>query len=68
MRRETGRGKDHFKIRDLLANEPCNRPTLDFLRTSGVGRRGMPGGRRKGEAQNEDSEREDGEERDEVDV
>jgi hypothetical protein len=38
MRRETGRGKDRFKIRDLSADERCSQTILDFLPTTDVGR------------------------------
>ena len=37
--RETGKGKNRFKIRDLFMDERCTRPVLDFLRTTEVGRR-----------------------------
>jgi hypothetical protein len=33
VRREAGRGKDRFKIRDLFADERCGQPILDFLST-----------------------------------
>ena len=39
MWKETGWGKDRFKIRDLFADERCPRPILDFLRTAEVGHR-----------------------------
>jgi hypothetical protein len=39
VRRQTGRGKNRFKIRDLFADERCTRSVLDFLRTTEVGRR-----------------------------
>jgi hypothetical protein len=38
-RRDTGRGKDHSKIRDLFADERCSQAVLDFLSTTDVGRR-----------------------------
>jgi hypothetical protein len=38
-RRETGRGKSRWKVRDLLADERCSRAVLDFLATTDVGRR-----------------------------
>jgi hypothetical protein len=38
VRRETGRGKDRFKIRDLFADERCSQAILDFLATTDVGR------------------------------
>ena len=37
--KETGRWKDRWKIRDLLADERCGRAVLDFLSTTDVGRR-----------------------------
>ena len=42
MRRETGRGKNRFRIRDLLADERCTRQVLDFFHTTGVGSRVGP--------------------------
>jgi transcription elongation factor Elf1 len=39
VRRETRRGKNRFKIRDLFADERCTRPILDFFCTTEVGRR-----------------------------
>jgi hypothetical protein len=39
VRRDTGRGKNRFKIRDLFADERCTRAILDFLRTTEVGRK-----------------------------
>jgi hypothetical protein len=38
VRRETGRGKDRFKIRDLFADERRSQATLDFLATTDVRR------------------------------
>ena len=38
VRKETGRGKSRWKIRDLLADERCSRAVLDFLSTTDVGR------------------------------
>jgi hypothetical protein len=39
VRRETGRGKDWLKIRDLFADERCSQAILDFLAvTTDVGR------------------------------
>jgi len=35
----TGRWKDRWKIRDLLADERCSRAVLDFLSSTDVGRR-----------------------------
>jgi len=42
VRRDTGRGKIRFKIRNLLAEERCTRSILDFLRTTEVGCRVGP--------------------------
>jgi hypothetical protein len=39
VRKETGRGKSRWKVRDLLADERCSRAILDFLSTTDVGRR-----------------------------
>jgi hypothetical protein len=39
VRRDTGRGKNRFKIRDLFADERCTRAILSFLRATKVGRR-----------------------------
>jgi hypothetical protein len=39
VRKETGRGKRRWKVRDLLADERCSRAVLDFLATTEVGRR-----------------------------
>jgi hypothetical protein len=40
VRKETGRWKSRWKVRDLLADERCNRAlaVLDFLSTTDVGR------------------------------
>jgi hypothetical protein len=38
VRKETGRGKSRWKVRDLLADERCSRAVLDFLSTTDVGR------------------------------
>ena len=38
VKKETGRWKDRWKIRDLLAEERCSRAVLDFLSSTGVGR------------------------------
>jgi len=46
VRKETGKGKDRWKIRDLLADERCGQTVLDFLSTTDVGRRGAGGGGR----------------------
>jgi len=35
-RRETGRAKDRFRIRDLFADERCSQAILDFLSTFGT--------------------------------
>jgi hypothetical protein len=40
MRRETGRGKNRFTIRDLFADERCTRPILEFLRSKADGTEG----------------------------
>ena len=39
MRKETRRGKDRWKIRDLLVDKRCSRAVLGFLTTTDVGRR-----------------------------
>ena len=39
MKKETGRWKDRWKIRDPLADERCSRAVLEFLASTGVGRR-----------------------------
>jgi hypothetical protein len=39
VRKETGKGKNRWKVRDLLADERCSRAVLDFLATTDVGRR-----------------------------
>jgi predicted nucleotidyltransferase len=39
VRKETGRWKNRWKVRDLLADERCSRAVLDFLATTDVGRR-----------------------------
>ena len=39
VRKETGRWKSRWKVRDLLADERCSRAVLDFLCTTDVGRR-----------------------------
>jgi hypothetical protein len=38
VRKETGRWKNRWKVRDLLADERCSRAVLDFLATTDVGR------------------------------
>jgi hypothetical protein len=42
VREEAGRGRDRFKIQDLLADKRCSRAVLDLLSTTDVGE---PGGR-----------------------
>jgi hypothetical protein len=42
VRKESGRGKDRFKIRGVLAVTRCSQPVLDCLYTT-VGRRVPPG-------------------------
>jgi hypothetical protein len=42
VRKETGKGKNRWKVRDLLADERCSRAVLDFLATTDVGRRVLP--------------------------
>jgi len=39
VRKETGRWKSGWRIRDLLADERCSRAVLDFLTSTDVGRR-----------------------------
>ena len=39
MKNETGRWKDRWKVRDLLADGRCSQAVLDFLSTTDVGRR-----------------------------
>jgi hypothetical protein len=39
VRKETGRWKSRWRVRDLLADERCSRAVLDFLSTTDVGRR-----------------------------
>jgi hypothetical protein len=55
--KDTGRGRNRFKIRDLFSDERCIQPVLDFLRTTEVGRRTGPN--RTEEAVNEDPELEE---------
>jgi ribonuclease HI len=38
VRKETGRWKSRWRVRDLLADERCSRAVLDFLSTTDVGR------------------------------
>jgi len=39
VRKETGKWKSRWKIRNLLADERCGRAVLDFLSTTDEGRR-----------------------------
>lgn len=39
VKKETGRGRNRFTIRELFADERCSRMILDFLYTTGAGRR-----------------------------
>jgi len=39
VKKETGRWKDRWKVRDLLADGRCSRTVLDFLSSTDVGRR-----------------------------
>jgi len=39
VKKETGKWKDRWKVRDLLADGRCSRAALDFLSTTDVGRR-----------------------------
>jgi len=45
VKKETGKWKNRWKVRDLLADGRCSRAVLDFLSTTDVGRR-VPGWRR----------------------
>ena len=38
MTKQTGRGKNRFKIRDLFADERCSQAILGFLSATDVGR------------------------------
>jgi hypothetical protein len=38
VKKETGRWKSRWKVRDLLVDERCSRAVLDFLSTTDVGR------------------------------
>jgi len=42
VKKETGRWKDRWKVRDLLADGRCSRAVLDFLSSTDVGRRVPP--------------------------
>jgi hypothetical protein len=55
VRRETGRGKNRFKIRDLFADERYTRLILDFLRTTEVRRRIGPKDDEPGTGSGEDA-------------
>ena len=39
VKKETGRWKDRWKVKDLLADGRCSRAVLDFLAATDVGRR-----------------------------
>ena len=39
VKKETGKWKDRWKVRDVLADGRCSRAVLDFLSTTDVGRR-----------------------------
>jgi len=39
VKKETGKWKDRWRVRDLLADRRCSRAVLDFLSTTDVGRR-----------------------------
>jgi len=39
VKKETGRWKERWKVRDLLADGRCSRAVLDFLSSTNVGRR-----------------------------
>jgi ribonuclease HI len=54
VKKETGRWKCRWKVRDLLADEGCNRAILDFLYTTDVGR--LVPAPDEGDAQSEASE------------
>jgi len=40
VKKEAGRWKDRWKVRDLLADGRCSPAVLDFLSSTDVGRRG----------------------------
>ena len=42
IRKETGKGKNRFAIRELFADRRCTGAILDFLRTTRVGARVGP--------------------------
>jgi hypothetical protein len=54
VRKEGGRGKDRFTIRDLLADTRCNQPVLDYASTTDVGKWVPPPA--EDDAENEGSE------------
>jgi hypothetical protein len=66
VRRDTGRGKNRFKIRDLFADERCARAILVFLRTTKVGRRAEQDRVEKNKKPRRQGEGGEEEERDEV--
>jgi len=39
VKKETGRWKDWWKVRDLLADGRCSQAVLDFLSSADIGRR-----------------------------
>jgi hypothetical protein len=61
VRRETGKGRTRFKMRDLFADERCTQPILAFLRTTKVGRRMGEKRKRKGRAERVKNDRRGGE-------
>jgi len=42
VKKETGKGRARWKVRDLPVDERCVRPALDFLSTTDVGRWALP--------------------------
>jgi hypothetical protein len=59
--KETGRGKDRFKIRDLFANEQCTRSILDILHTTeGGGKTKAKVAREQAQSEDMVQEREEG--------
>jgi hypothetical protein len=56
VRRDTGKGKNRFKIQDLFADERCIRTIMDFLRATKAGRRAED---REQEEKNENRVREE---------
>ena len=67
VKKETGRWKSQWKIRDLFADPRCSQAILDFLATTQVGRRVPKPDEEEEDAQSEASEWElrEREERDE---